>query len=112
MVFYAWRAWVYALPFVGLALGISQMMRHPYHAMGLGLVALAGMGVLSLMARHFAGEGWRQLWQIVDFVFPMGHRMNLWRLRGAYVLTGGVYLAALASVYMVAGHIVFQRRGS
>ena len=112
MILYAWKAWVYALAFVGLALGISQMVRHPYHAMGLGLVTLAGMGVLSLLARHFAGDGWRQLWQLADFVFPMGHKMNLWRLGPAYVLTGSLFLVVLASVYLVIGHLVFVRRGS
>jgi ABC-type transport system involved in multi-copper enzyme maturation permease subunit len=109
---YGWKAWVYSLAFIGLALGISQAVRSPYHAIGLSLFALIVMGILSAMARHFGGDGWRQLWQIADFLFPMNHKMNLWRLSPAYVLNGCMYLVSLGFAYLFLGYAVFARRGA
>lgn len=112
IILHAWKAWIYSLAFVGLALGISQIMRSPYYAMGLSLIVVVGMGIISLMATHWAGDGWRQLWQLVDFVVPMGHKMGLWRLKAAYVCTSSVYLVALGFAYCFAGYSVFARRGA
>jgi ABC-type transport system involved in multi-copper enzyme maturation permease subunit len=112
MVLYGWKAWIYSLAFIGLALGISQAVRSPYHAMGLSLIVLIVMGILSLMARHFAGEGWQQLWQIADFVFPINHKMNLWRLKPAYILNAALYLVTLGFAYLFLGYAVFTRRGA
>jgi len=109
---YGWKAWVYSLAFIGLALGISQAVRSPYHAIGLCLVTLIVMGILSLMARHLAGEGWRQLWQLADFLFPINQKMNLWRLNPVYVLNGSVYLVSLGFAYLFLGYAVFARRGA
>jgi ABC-type transport system involved in multi-copper enzyme maturation permease subunit len=112
IVLYGWKAWIYSLAFIGLALGISQAVRSPYHAMGLSLIALIVMGILSLMARHFAGEGWQQLWQIADFIFPINHKMNLWRLKPAYILNASLYLVALGFAYLFLGYAVFAKRGA
>jgi len=112
IVIYGWKAWIYSLAFIGLALGISQAIRSPYHAMGLSLLVLIAMGILSLMARHLAGDGWRNLWQIADFVFPINQKMNLWRLKPAYVLNSSLYLVALGLTYLFTGYAVFTKRGA
>ncbi len=112
IVLYGWKAWVYSLAFIGLALGVSQIFKSPYHAMGLSLALIIIMGILSLLSRHFVGEGWRQAWQITDYIFPMKHRMNLWRLQPAYVFSSVLYLVALSQAYLFLGYSVFSKRGA
>ncbi len=112
IVLYGWKAWIFSLAFIGLALGISQAVRSPYHAMGLSLIVLIVMAILSMMARHLGGDGWRQLWQIADFLFPFNHKMNLWRLKPVYVFNAGVYLVTLGLAYLFMGYSVFTRRGA
>jgi len=112
IIIYGWKAWVYAVAFIGLALGVSLVVRSPYHAMGLSLGLLIVMGALALISRHFAGEGWRQLWQITDYLFPMKHKMGLWRLQPAYIVNAALYLVALGFSYLFLGYSVFVKRGA
>ena len=112
IIIYGWKAWLYSLAFIGMALAVSQVVKSPYHAMGLSLGLLIVMGILSLMSRHFVGEGWRQLWQITDYLFPMKQKMNLWRLQPAYVINAGLYLVALGFSYLFLGYAVFAKRGA
>jgi ABC-type transport system involved in multi-copper enzyme maturation permease subunit len=112
IIIYGWKAWLYSLAFIGLALGMSQAIRSPHHAMGLTLGLLIAMGILSLMSHHLAGEGWSQLWQITDYLFPMKQKLNLWRLQPAYIANAGVYLVTLSMAYLFAGYAVFTRRGA
>ena len=112
IIIYGWKAWVYSLAFIGLALGVSLVVRSPYQAMGLGLGLLIIMGTLALVSHHFVGEGWRQLWQITDYLFPMKHKMNLWRLQPAYTVNAAIYLVTLGFSYLFLGYAVFARRGA
>jgi ABC-type transport system involved in multi-copper enzyme maturation permease subunit len=112
IIIYGWKAWVYSLAYIGLALGVSQVVRSHYQATGLALGLLIIMGILSLMSHHFAGEGWRQLWQVTDYLFPMKQKLNLWRLQPAYVCNACFYLVALSMTYLFTGYAVFTRRGA
>ncbi len=112
MILYGWKAWVYSLAFIGLALGVSQIVKSPHQAMGLSLTLIITMGLLSLLSRHFVGDGWKQLWQITDYIFPMKQKMNLWRLKPAYILNASVYLCALSMAYLFLGYSIFTKRGA
>ncbi len=112
IILYGWKAWLYSLAFIGLSLGISQAVRSPHHAMGLTLGVLIVMGILALMSQHMVGEGWSQLWQVTDYLFPMKQKLNLWRLQPLYIVNAGVYLVTLAMAYMLAGYAILSRRGA
>ena len=104
------KVWVYALAFLGLALGVSQLVRGPYQATALGLVVLIALSILGGAARHFAGAGLARAWELVNMLVPSGHRMNLWRMDPGHILPAVVFLAALAALYMLLGHLCFARR--
>lgn len=105
------RAWVYGLPYLGLALGISQMVRSSHAARALALVALTGLG---------AGRAVLKIPEVLDALpvlapslgplFPGNHALDLWR---PTVLERGpamVMLVALCATYFAVGHLVFDRR--
>lgn len=110
MIIYAWKVWLYSLPFVGLALGISQTTRSPHLAMTVGFIAWVVVSVLFLIARHYVGDGVRQIWQLVLFIIPRGHQMDLWRLDPAHLFHGAVWLVTLSFSYLFAGHALFSRK--
>jgi hypothetical protein len=110
MVVYAWKVWVYALPFVGLALAISQTTRSPPLAMTVGFIAWVALSILALAADHFAGGGLRQVWQLVQVLIPMEHRLGIWRSDPSRVLSASAFLVALAFTYLSAGYAFLRRK--
>lgn len=110
MALMAGKAWIFSLPFLGLALGLSQLVRSPNVANALGFLAWLGTGALALMAKHFAGDGVRVLWDLVLMLVPQGYQLDLWRMDVGSVATASVFLIALAAAYLAAGFAVFVRR--
>lgn len=110
MFVFAAKAWVYALAFVGLALGISQLTRSPHLATAGGLLAWIVIGVLFRFARHFEGDGIRQVWALVGMLTPHSHRWDLMRSAPSHVISGAVFCVALGLVFLMAGHAVFRKR--
>ncbi len=110
MAIMAGKAWIFSLPFLGLAIGISQSVRSPNTANALGFLAWLGTGVLALTAKHFAGDGLRAGWDLVLMLVPQGHQLDLWRMDFASVASASVFLAALGAAYLAAGFAVFSRR--
>ena len=53
---------------------------------------------------------WRQLWQPVALVNPMGHLLDLWRLDAAHVVPALLFLVTLGQVYLFAGYAAFCRK--
>ena len=104
------KAWVYAMAFLGLATGISQLVAGPNLASALGFAALIGMSVVSALSSHLAGSGWRRAWDFVNLLTPAGHRPDLWRLDGAHLLPAVVFLLLLGVLYLLAGFAAFARR--
>ena len=105
------RAWLYGLPYLGLALGISQMVRSSHAARALALVALTGLG---------AGRAILQIPDVVDALpvlapslgplFPGSHALDLWRPGFLDRGPAMVMLVALCATYFALGHMVFDRR--
>jgi ABC-type transport system involved in multi-copper enzyme maturation permease subunit len=110
MILYAWKAWLYSLAYVGLALGISQTTRSSNLAMGLGFAAWALTGILAGLANVYEGPGIQRIWQALTMLVPIGHRLDLWRSDPAHVIPAAVFLLSLSMVYLFLGHICFGRR--
>ena len=110
MLLFAVKAWLYALPFLGLALGISQLCKTPNLAMVFGVIALVVVTALSSLANWLAGDGWRRVWDLVSLLTPGGHRMNLWWSDAAHLLPAIAFLLALALLYLLSGFAWFARR--
>lgn len=110
MLLFAVKAWVYALPFLGLALGISQLFASPNLALAFGFLSLVAVSVLSHLSGWLAGEGWRRIWDVVNALTPGGHRQNLWWGDASHLVPAIVFLLALGVLYLIAGYARFARR--
>lgn len=110
MLVFAVKAWIYALPFLGLALAISQLFSTPNLALAFGFISLVAMSVLSGVSKWLAGDGWRRAWDIVNALTPGGHRQNLWWGDAEHLLPATVFLLALGAAYLLAGYARFSRR--
>jgi ABC-type transport system involved in multi-copper enzyme maturation permease subunit len=110
MVWFAFKAWIYAMPFLGLALAISQLCAVPNLALVFGFVSLVTVSVLSRVSAWLAGDGWRRIWDIVNALTPGGHRLDLWWNDAAHLLPAAVFLLTLAAAYLLAGYARFARR--
>ena len=110
MVLFAWKAWIFSLPFLGLALCVSQLARSPHLANGLAVIAWIAVSVLSVIARQKLRHGASYLWEGLSMLLPAGHRLGLWRSDGSHVVTSAVFLVTLAAVLFLLGHVVFRRK--
>lgn len=110
MLLFAVRAWVYSLAFLGLALAVSQWCAAPNLALALGFLAMIVMAVLTGVAEHFAGEGWRRGWDVLLALTPGGHRSDLWWGDAAHGLPAMIFLGCLSFAYLAAGYARFCRR--
>lgn len=107
---WGFRAGLYALAWLGLALGVSHVTRSGSRATALGIlaVALCAMwpGILKLLdwwlecpwIRHF------------DALVPSSAEMSLWRRSFVPLFTGGAHLLTLGLAYLMLGHALFARR--
>lgn len=105
------RGWVYGLPYLGLALGLSQVVRSSHAARALALVALTGLG---------AGRAILQIPRVVEELpviapslgplFPGNHALDLWRPELVERAPAMFMLVALGVTFFALGHQVFDRR--
>jgi len=110
MLLFALKAWIYALPFLGLALGVSQVCTSPNLALVFGFVSLVALSILSSISRWLAGPGWRRMWTVVSALTPGGHKGDLWWNDSGHLLPAVAILLALAAGYSWAGYARFSRR--
>ena len=104
------RAGLYALAWIGLALGVSHVTRSGSRATALGLVAVALCAAWPNILEYFAGKsGWSWL-NHFDALVPSAAEMSLWRRSFVPLFTGGAHLLALGLAYLMLGHAVFARR--
>ena len=105
------RIWFAGLPWLGVALGLSQVSRSAYLATGLGIVALAFGGILRVV---FAAPPIEDLspalFGTLSELLPGNHDLDLWRPE---LERRGAAMAMLASLGLGAfslGHQHFLRR--
>lgn len=110
MLIFTMKAWLYALAFLGLATAISQLFTSPNLALAMGFLALILVSILSSISTHFAGDGFRRLWDILNVLTPQAHRLDLWRSQASSVIPAALFIVALAWAYLFAGYARFSRR--
>lgn len=111
MVQWSGRAWIYSIPYLGLAMGLSHLTRSASKATVTGIIAITVCFVLSVLVRHFSTDtGWGAVLPILGLLIPDGHKMYLWRNAVAPLVTGSVYLVTLGLCYLLAGYAVFRKR--
>jgi ABC-type transport system involved in multi-copper enzyme maturation permease subunit len=110
MFVFALKAWVYALAYLGLALGVSQLTRSPVIATGLGLAAMLGLSIVNWTSDYWHGEGWFRILDITRMLTPGGNNLHLWNPDPAYLVPTLVFLPALGLLYFLAGYAFFARR--
>ena len=104
------RAWMYALAWLGLALGVSHITRSGSRATALGLIAVAICGAWQPLLRYWS-ESASWPWMLhLDALVPSAAEMSLWRRSFVPLFTGGTHLLVLGLTYLMLGHLVFSRR--
>lgn len=105
------RAWLYSIPFLGLAMGLSHLTRSASRATVLGILAVTVCFVLSILIRHFSAEsGWRAVLPAIGMLLPDEYKMCLWRQAPPPLVSGGATLVTLGFCYLLAGHACFRKR--
>ncbi len=106
----ALRAWFFGFAYIGLALGISQVVPSPWASTGLGLLVLIGMSVLA----HVLGNDWVQLQTApVGFwlyqLLPQAHRIDLMLPALPDRLVASTWLLGLGFLYHFMGFLAVRR---
>jgi ABC-type transport system involved in multi-copper enzyme maturation permease subunit len=111
MLDWGFRAWIYSLAWIGLALGISHLTRSPGKATAFGIFAICVMGMLPpLLKFGCSAFGWPESLLQIETVLPSGPESSMWRSDVVPVVTGSFHLLLLGLVYLSAGVAVFSRR--
>ncbi len=106
----AGRGWIYGLPWLGLAVGISQMTRSTYLAWGLCIGGLILGGALRGALNLPRVEAWDPaLIGAVRVLLPGSHELDLWRSDWADRAPAAAILLAQGIVAFTLGHLRFLR---
>ena len=105
------RAWAYGLCWLGVVVGLSQLVRSGWKAGGLALGALTAAGIARALLSHpkvveaapVAAESARLL-------LPGAHRLGLWQPAAMPRWTAIVVLLSIGTAALAAGHAVLSRR--
>ncbi len=107
---WGFRAGLYALAWLGLALGVSHVTRSGSGATALGVLAVTMCAAWPLMIKLAA---WKLDWPWLchfDALVPSSAELSLWRRGFIPLFTGALHLLALGLCYLMLGHAVFDRR--
>ena len=99
------KAWCLSLAWLGLALGISHLVRSSSKATALGICAVILWSSAPVLIGRFAPS-----WSCMARLFPGGVDDALWRTAFPPVAAAAVWLLALGLLYLSAGAAVFARR--
>jgi ABC-type transport system involved in multi-copper enzyme maturation permease subunit len=111
MSFWAIRAWIYSIPFIGLIMGLSLFTKSASKATIFGILALVGLSVITGLTTYLSGEtGWRALLPYIGSVFPADYEMLLWRSNAQALTTGTIFLITLGFTYLGIGYTFFKKR--
>lgn len=105
------RAWIYGLPYLGLALAVSQATRSVNWSRALALSALFAVAIVGALLEWDRVQDWSPtLVQTAQQMLPSAHRLDLWRPSLLDRLPALVMLPALAAVAFSIGYLRFQKR--
>lgn len=99
------KAWALSLAWLGLALGVSHVVKSGAKATSLGVSALVAFSAASASLSHF-GERFAPLARL----FPSGVEHSLWRASFTPVAYASAWLLLLGLMYLTAGYAFFARR--
>lgn len=105
----AGRAWIHGLAYLGLTLGVSQLVRGANAARALALGALMVCGILRLVLEwHRVTDVFPVVAPVVAAVLPGSHALDLWRPAFGDRLPALVALAAFGIATFALGHRRFS----
>lgn len=108
---YLGSAFVYVWAYLGLALGVSQLTRSVPWSRALGLLALvSAFGIHRFLERDWVVEAAPVLSGSLRQLFPVAHRLDLWRPGAAASAPAMVILVALGCTFVALGYARFVRR--
>ena len=108
---WAAKAWVYSLAWLGLALGVSHLVRTSGKAVALGILALFALSVvLGLVKMSVALFGWPSALLHLVALSPSYSENALWRDSPVAIAGAAFHLVTLGLAYLMAGAAVFARR--
>ncbi len=111
MSFWALRAWIYSIPFVGLVMGLSLFTKSASKATIFAILSLVVLSVITGLTTLFGGDtGWRALLPYLAACFPSDYEMLLWRSNVQSLTTGSIFLLTLGFTYLGIGYTFFQKR--
>lgn len=107
---YSVKAMVYTWSFLGLAMGVSQLTRYPSLATVLGFLGMVALTIAGAAAAYYGGAGWKQCWDLLLWLTPKGHRLDLWWPALSHSLPATFMLLVLGLLYLLPGYAVLRRR--
>ncbi|MDA3924664.1 MAG: ABC transporter permease [Kiritimatiellae bacterium] len=108
---WSFRSWIYALPFLGLCMGLSHMTRSGSKATIFGILAISLFFVLTILYKAFEyADGWKAVFSYMATFIPESHGGLLWRSSPAAVATGATWMITLALCYLFLGYMAFRKR--
>jgi ABC-type transport system involved in multi-copper enzyme maturation permease subunit len=111
MAFWAVRAWIYSIPFVGLIMGLSLFTKSASKSTIFGILSLVGLAIITGVTTLLSsGIGWRAILPYIAALFPANYEMLLWRSSAQPLITGSVFLITLGFTYLGIGYYFFQKR--
>jgi len=111
MLVWALKAWVYAVPFVGLVMGLSLFTKSPGKSTIIGLLAILACFVVTVLVTHFSAyTGWRSFLPYLAALLPTDYEMLLWRSGRVPLATGVTTLISLGFFYLGIGYFFFRKR--
>ncbi len=110
MLVFAIKAWVFGLCYLGIVSGLSLVCRGPGLATALGIGVLPVLSALFHASRHYAGDGWRRLFDLTALLTPRAHYFDLLRPDLPHALSGAVFLILLGLGYFGLGYARFARK--
>ncbi len=105
------RSWIYALPFLGLCMGLSHLTRSGSKATIFGILAISVFFVLTILFKMYENaEGWQSIFVYIATFIPESHGGLLWRSNPMAVATGALWMITLALCYHFTGYMIFRNR--
>jgi len=105
------RAWLYALPFLGLSLGLSHLTRSGSKATIFAILGVTVCFTLTALAVVFKNAtDWRMVFSYLAPLVPGTHKFFLWRSAPISLAIGTLWMFTLAICYMLPGYILFEKR--
>lgn len=111
MAFWAVRAWIYSIPFIGLIMGLSLFTKSASKSTIFGILALVGLAIITGITSFLSnGIGWRAILPYIAALFPANYEMLLWRSSAQPLITGSIFLITLGFTYLGIGYSFFRKR--